>query len=176
MAIEIIEIRPAKAWNSTLSGPKKPMKRTQFKCKVNKTLKRVSRRPLAKSRNDTVGKLKKRLWAITRELAFIKYGSDCYTCPARALTGSNRHLGHFISSSVCSAELRYDLSNLRPQCYRCNIHLSGNWLSYEAHLTRDGIDVEALKQRNRDTAGMKADSIFYNNLILEREAELKALQ
>lgn len=163
-------------FNSTFKQkPVKPLKRTPFK-KVNKGLKAPRKRALAKSRNDTIGKLKKHLWAITRELAFIKYGSNCFTCPNTNLIGSNRHLGHFISSSVCSAEIRYSLDNLRPQCYACNIHRSGNWISFEFNLKRDGIDVEALKQRNRDTVGMKADSIFYNNFILEREAELKALQ
>jgi hypothetical protein len=114
-----------------------------------------------------VSKLKKQLWQLCRQIIFKKYGDNCYTCPAVELTGSNRHLGHFISKSVCSAALAYSLDNLRPQCYRCNIHLSGNWPSYEAHLMLDGIDVEALKQRNRDTSGLKYDVLFYQGKINE---------
>lgn len=134
-------------------------------------LKRGSVR-LKKARTDSVGKLKKKLWALTREIILKQYGSDCYTCPARNLVGSNRHVGHFISSSVCSAELRYALENLRPQCYACNIHRSGNWPAYEAHLIRDGIDVAELKRRNEQTKGMKADCLFYQSKIDEYTALL----
>lgn len=148
------------------------MKRTALKRKT--ALKRGTKR-LAKSRQDSVGKLKKELWLLCRAIIIGKYGSDCYTCPALNLTGSNRHVGHFISSSVCSAELRYDLDNLRPQCYACNIHRSGNWPSYEAHLRADGIDVEALKQRNRDTIGRKYDILFYRAKIGEYELLLSTM-
>jgi len=74
------------------------------------------------------------------------------------LIGSNQHVGHFTSSSVCSAELRYALENLRPQCYACNIYRSGNWPAYEQHLIRDGIDVDELKWLNERTKGMQATS------------------
>jgi hypothetical protein len=132
-------------------------------------LKRGTKR-LAKVRKDTLGKLKLKLWGLCRAIIIGRYGSDCYTCPARNLTGSNRHVGHFISSSVCSAELRFALDNLRPQCYACNIHRSGNWPAYEAHLKRDGIDVEELKRRNEQTKGMKTDSLWYMAKIAEYEA------
>lgn len=135
----------------------------------------MKREYLNKVSKTPVSKLKKKLWAITREIAFIKYGSDCYTCTTKNLSGSNRHLGHFIPSSVCSASMRYDFNNLKPQCYACNVFRSGNWPAYEEHLKRDGIDSEALKQRNRDTQGMKADSLYYLRLIEEREAELAKL-
>lgn len=140
------------------------MRRTPIKRKT--PLKRSGKR-LAKSRKDTIGKLKKKLWSLCREIIISRNGSDCYTCPARDLVGSNRHLGHFISSSVCSVSLRYDLENLRPQCYRCNIHLSGNWPSFERHLRLDGIDVEALKQRNYDTKHLMYDRLWYEAKIFE---------
>lgn len=150
-----------KAWNSTLSVSRKPLRRSSLKRGKVK---------LKKVRLDTIGKLKKKLWALCRVIIIQRYGSDCYTCSARELAGSNRHIGHFISSSVCSAAMRYDLDNLRPQCYRCNIHLSGNWPAYEQHLIQDGIDVVALKARNQATKGMQADRLFYQNKIAEYEA------
>lgn len=156
------------------------MKRSAFKRKPTPPLKRTvlekGKKKLKKVRKDTVGKLKTKLWQLCREIIFKQHGSDCYTCPAKSLSGSNRHVGHFISSSVCSAELRYSLGNLRTQCYRCNIHLSGNWISYESHLKHDGIDVEELKQRNRETIGMKADIIYYQNKIEEYQTLLSALK
>lgn len=113
----------------------------------------------------TVPKLKKELWQLCRKIIIQRHGSDCYTCGAKELTGSNRHIGHFIPSSVCSAAMRYDLENLRPQCYRCNIHLSGNWPAYESHLIRDGIDISELKRRNQQTIGKKYDVLFYRRLL-----------
>lgn len=136
----------------------------------------MKRTVLRKVSKSPITKLKKKLWAITREIIFKQHGSNCYTCPAINLTGSNRHCGHFISSSICSAELRYALENLRPQCYACNIHRSGNWLAYETHLKADGIDPEALKQRNRDSIGIKADSLFYGAYIAKYETLLASLK
>lgn len=150
----------------------KPLKRTPFKARrtpLKGSITRVKPKP-------TVSKLKKQLWAITREIIILKYGSDCYTCPARNLSGSNRQCGHYISSSICSAEIRYSLDNLRIQCSACNIWRSGNWLAFESHLIKDGIDVAALKQRNYDTKGMKADSLFYINKIAEYSTLLAELQ
>lgn len=178
-------------YNNTFKDkPRKPLKRTPFNKKPGLPLKgpeerrgngkptsapRRSKMRLKRSRTDTVGKLKKKLWNLCRELIIAKYGSDCYTCPARNLIGSNRHVGHFISSSVCSAALRYSLENLRPQCYACNIHRSGNWPAYEQHLIRDGIDVAALKQRNYDTKGLMYDRLWYQSKIEEYAKILEGL-
>lgn len=150
-------------YNSTF----KPRK-TLLNASVNKVKSKPKKPPITK--------LKKQLWALLREIAFIKYGSDCYTCAARNLSGSNRHLGHFITSSTCSTELRYSLDNLRPQCYRDNIHLSGAWLAFEAHLRADGVDVEALKQRNEMTKGKMYDRLWYERKIAECSTLLVELQ
>lgn len=144
------------------------MKRSGFKQKFRKPLKRSK---LAMVRKDTVGKLKIRLWHLCREISFKRHGTDCYTCGSSP-SGSGLHLGHFLPSSICSAALRFSLDNLRPQCFRCNIHLSGNWPAYEAHLKRDGIDVEELKRSNEKTKGLKYDILFYQRKIIEYESLL----
>lgn len=147
---------------------KTPLKATKGLAKRSKLRSTGSKR----KKVVPVSKLKKQLWQLCRQIIIKRYGNTCYTCGATGLTGSNLHVGHFISSSVCSAAMRYSLDNLRPQDYRCNIHLSGNWPSYEAHLMLDGIDVEALKQRNRDTSGLKYDILFYQGKINEYTALL----
>lgn len=136
----------------------------------------MKRSPLRKKSKTSITKLKDQLWKLCREIQIKRYGNTCYSCLRSGLFGSNLHLGHYISSSVCSAELRYSLDNLRPQCYRCNIHLSGNWIAYEAHLKADGIDPEALKQKNRDTHGMKANDLWYLAKIEEYTQLLASLQ
>ena len=65
--------------------------------------------------------------------------------------------------------MRYDLDNLRPQCYRDNIHKSGNWPAYKEHLIADGLDPDELEQRNRDTIGAKYDILWYEAKIQEYE-------
>lgn len=139
-------------------------------------------RPIRKARpkkrkTPTITKLKKTLWSLCREIQIKTHGSDCYTCGAKELAGSNRHLGHFISSSICSVELRYDLRNLRIQCYACNIHKSGNWLAYENRLRHDhGQDyVDELKRRNEETKGKQYTSLWYENKITEYVTLLKSL-
>ena len=132
----------------------------------------MERRAYPKVKAIPITKLKKQLWQLCREIIIQRHGSDCYTCDAHNLSGSNRHVGHYIPSSVCSAHLRYDLDNLRPQCYRCNIHLSGNWPNFETHLLKDGIDPNELKRRNQETIGGKFGSLWYQNKIAEYAALL----
>jgi hypothetical protein len=98
-----------------------------------------------------ITKLKEKLWQLCREIQKKKYGTICFTC--KKFIEKGIHLGHFITSSTCSVELRYDLNNLRPQCYHCNINLSGNWVAFEAALKEEGIDIEQLKVRNTATKG-----------------------
>ncbi len=111
------------------------------------------KRTKKRRKSGEITKLKAKLWQLCREIQIKKYGNSCYSCLVDGLSGSGLHLGHFITSSTCSTELRYDLSNLRPQCYRCNIHLSGNWVVFERELIAEGVDVEALKARNAATKG-----------------------
>jgi hypothetical protein len=73
--------------------------------------------------------LKEKLWELCKQITRRLHGNVCFSCGQTDLEGSNWHTGHFIQSSRCSTELRYDIRNLRPQCFNCNINLGGN--SYE---------------------------------------------
>lgn len=113
-------------------------------------------------------KLKDKLWELCKQITRKRYGHNCYTCLSFV---EHPHTGHFISSSICSTELRYDLDNLRPQCYVCNIHKSGNWLAFEKRLIQDNGKkfVENLKKRNEKTKGLKYDVLWYKEKISEYE-------
>lgn len=108
--------------------------------KVSTSLSKRSKLPVgAKKKRKTstpIAKLKKELWELCKQIIRKQYGNTCYTCEAPNLAGANWHTGHFIPSSVCGAFLRYDLRNLRPQCYRCNINLAGNGSSFYRALVR----------------------------------------
>ena len=147
------------------------LKRSGFKRKVAGDTVSVKKPPKAttapkkrKCKSD-LKKLKEKLWKLCREIQIKRYERTCYTCGAQDLQGSNCHLGHFIPSSVCSTEMRYDLDNLKPCCYHCNINLSGNWIEYEKHLLRDGINVQELKDRNEKTKGQMYRENWYEEKI-----------
>ena len=82
-----------------------------------------------KSKSDT-RKVQDKLWEQCKRIIRAKYGNTCYTCGKTGLEGSSWQTGHFIPSSVGGALLRYNLSNLRIQCYYCNINLGGNGASF----------------------------------------------
>lgn len=140
------------------------MKRTPLK---RKTPLRARKSPSKKKKRPSMRLLKDKLWRECKRIIRERHGNTCYTCGKKGLEGSNWQTGHYIPSSICSASMRYDLDNLRPQCYRCNINLSGNWPEYEIHLQKDGIDPEELKQRNRLSTGKQYDSLWYESKIEE---------
>jgi hypothetical protein len=56
-----------------------------------------------------------------------------------AVAGVNWHTGHFLPKGSCGSFLKYDLRNLRPQCYNCNINLGGNGAVFmQKMIIRDG--------------------------------------
>jgi hypothetical protein len=155
-----------------LSRGTKTMKRSGFKTPSVKPKKAPRSRAKVK-KVLTVTKLKKDLWQECRRITLLRYPEpQCFTCGQHGLTGSNRHLGHYISSSVCSVELRYDLDNLRWQCYGCNIHKSGNWLAYEKNLQIEkGVGFnELLKKRNEETKNRQYDILWYQQKLAEYKA------
>lgn len=141
-------------------------RKTGLKAKTGFTRKVVKK---VKKKTPTITLLKKKLWDECKRIIRERHGSTCYTCGRTGLEGSNRHTGHFISSSICSVELRYDLDNLRPQCYACNIHKSGNWLAFETHLMIEkGRDFPTeLKARNELTKGKQYDILYYQTKLDE---------
>lgn len=129
------------------------------------TLDTKKRPSKAKPKKLKPSALKKKLWELCKVLTRARYGRVCFTCGKTGLDGANWHTGHFIPSGSCGAYLRYDLRNLRPQCYNCNINLGGNGAQYYRQMVKH--EGEAyVEQLYRDKQKVvKADSIFYTNLI-----------
>lgn len=89
----------------------------------------MKRTPIrGKSKSET-RKIQDLLWQECRRIIKNRYAMDgkmfCFTC-GKEMSGSNSQTGHFIPNRVGGALLRYNLDNLRPQCYYCNINLGGN--------------------------------------------------
>lgn len=120
-----------------------------------------------KVKKVTVTQLKKKLWEECKRIVRKTYISDdglyrCFTC---GMICEAPHTGHIITSSLCSMELRYLLSNLRLQCYACNIHKSGNWVEFKKRLGDDYIN--ALIKRNDETKGGSYGMSWVENKLIE---------
>ena len=126
--------------------------------------------------------LKKKLWSLCKEIVRKKYGLPngtyiCYTSGKLIIAPKDAHTGHFIHSSLCSVEMRYDLNNLRIQSYDQNINKNGNTLQFEENLIRDHGKryVTNLKKKNRATIGKQYGRWWYESKILEYEKLLASL-
>lgn len=122
-----------------------------------------------KSKSET-RKIQDELWQECRRIMLARYIKNnsahfCFTCD-KIVDGSNRQLGHFIPNSVGGALLRYNLDNLRIQCYYCNINLGGNGSEFYRRLVLEkGQDhVDKLFQLKTQTT--KADD-HYRKLLAE---------
>ena len=131
---------------------------------------------IKKPKKTSLKSLRTRLWQLCREIPILKYGNTCFTCGRSNLTGSNRQLGHFIPNSVGGASLRYNLDNLRIQCYFCNINAGGNGAIYYKNMVeREGQEFVDNLFRLKNQI-IKADEIWFKNKIKEYEEILKDLQ
>lgn len=147
----------------------------KIKAKVaTKSVKKITKK--VKKKTSNVSLLKKKLWELCKQIIRTKYGNTCYTCGKTGLAGASWHTGHFLASSVCGAYLRYDLRNLRPQCYYCNINCGGSGAMFYKNLVdREGQkfvdEIFIDKQKS-----IKADELFYAQKISEYEKILATLQ
>ncbi len=96
----------------------------------------------SKPKKKTPSQLKKILWEHCKRITRARYADGngnwhCYTCGRLIDDPSKAHTGHFIPSSTCGAFLRYDLRNLRVQCYACNINGGGQGALFYKNLVRD---------------------------------------
>jgi hypothetical protein len=147
----------------------------QRKPMVRKALTSLKTAPGAKKKRKTttpLGKLKKELWELCRKITEKRYESVCYTCD-KPVAGANRHLGHFIPRSAGGTLLRYNLDNLRWQCYYDNINLGGNGAEYYRRLVKEvGQEkVDELFEMKKQI--VKADRAWYEETIARYKALLE---
>jgi hypothetical protein len=98
------------------------MKRTGFKQKARKPMKRSKLKKVSKM---PISLLQRKIWELCKQITRAKHGNKCYTCPKSGLVGSDWHTGHMWAKASLPACLKYDLRVLRPQCYNCNINKGG---------------------------------------------------
>lgn len=119
-------------------------------------------------------KLRAELWSVFREFIKARDKCICFTC-GKLVRGQNCHAGHFITGATCPPPLYFDEHNVHCQCYRCNVHLSGNWVVYEERLRYvygDEIVDELKRRRGHSIKWTRQD---YEDMILEYRDKVKAL-
>lgn len=89
----------------------------------------MKKTPLKRKPKSETRKTQDLLWQECRRITISRYSTPngfkwCFTC-GKQIEKSNCQLGHFIANSVGGALLRYNLNNLRLQCYYCNINCGG---------------------------------------------------
>lgn len=134
-------------------------KLTAFHTKARKPLKRTPlKRPTAKK---TVKKktprrktITDKVWELCKQITRGRYGNVCYTCGAHDLEGKNWHTGHGKPNGALPLRYKYDLRNLRPQCYHCNIDLGGCSDIFIAKLERESEGLEFLLEACEKTDGV----------------------
>lgn len=95
-----------------------------------------------KTGRASITKLQSDLWQQCKRIVratYIKQNGtwECFTCNRTIDEPAKAQTGHFIPSSVCGAYLRYDLRNLRIQCYNCNINAGGAGALYYKNLVAE---------------------------------------
>ena len=135
---------------------------------------------MGKKKVATVGKLKKDLWRLFALYIKRLYSRDgqfceCYTCGAYLEIGtSNCQAGHCLPKGGYSY-LYFHENNVRPQCYRCNVNLSGNTAVFIENL-KDEIGADAYQEmyETRHTVE-KRSRVWYEEKIAEYKIKLKDL-
>jgi len=117
-------------------------------------------------KQKTIGKLKQDLWKVYALYIKKKYADDndfcrCFTCGAPLKIGtSNCQCGHYYSKKGYPA-LYFNENNTRPQCYHCNINLSGNTQIFREQLIKEiGEDeVAELDKHRHDTVKLSRSEL-----------------
>jgi len=139
-----------------------------------------ARKEALKSRGD---------WLREAQAAFNKWirvrdkGRACISCGAMPnfsshIGGSGIQAGHYRSVGS-SPELRFEPFNCHVQCYKCNVHLSGNAIEYRVGLIKKiGIEktewVEGLHKPKKYTIeDIKAIKVKYRKISRDLEKSLE---
>jgi hypothetical protein len=130
-------------------------------------------------KQKTISKLKKELDKIFSLYIRLREATPeglvkCFTCDKISHYKLGIHAGHFMSRSRLATRW-HDSGNVMPQCYRCNIHLSGNQYIYGLKLDErygDGT-AKKIEKLSRDTVKMMRCD--YEEMIEDYKERLKKL-
>lgn len=130
------------------------------------------------AKTKTITSLRNKLWKLTSLYVRLR-GSDfddncsCVTC------GHTRHYkemqaGHFIPKAQGNATA-WDLRNIHPQCYRCNINLGGNGAEYFPFMLKTYGSEVVDELRQLSNTSRKISRVQYEEMIEHLQQKLQEL-
>ncbi len=130
-------------------------------------------------KQKTLSKLKKELDKIFSLYIRLREATPeglvkCFTCSKVSHYKSGIHAGHFMSRSKLSTRF-HDRGNVMPQCFRCNIHLSGNQYIYSLRLDSKYGDGTAKKIEELSRQTIKFMRCDYEEMIEDYTERVKKL-
>ncbi len=141
----------------------------------NKLKAENQKRKAKEKKENNLTALQTKLWneckRIIRKRYQTKTGSAyCYTCGKWLIEPRDQQTGHMFAKAVCPPHMKYDLTNLRVQCYHCNINLGGNGAIFIENMRKiegdayvDNIKDHCFKAENYQ----KVDADYYKKLLEE---------
>lgn len=156
----------------------KTLKRSGFKRKPTKTLKRALKRKIEGKKGvprcgiKSISKLKKELWKYFSLYIRQRDKFTCFTC-GRKGEGSGMHAGHFVPKSIGGIALYFHEDNVHAQCYNCNINLGGNHYIYGKKLGEEKAE-ELYRIKNQVSEKWTTEDYQAKILYYKRKIELQS--
>jgi len=135
------------------------------------------------AKKQTHAQLKKKVdeWFskhIRWKAADLRGNCTCYTCNAKH-HASKIHAGHFLSRRHMAT--RWEESNVKPQCYACNIHRQGEQWIFGCRIESEnaGTTAQLMRQADRGrkfTVSELQHLYEYHRAEALRYAEIKAVK
>ena len=123
--------------------PRKPILSRSKAVKPKKAKVPTKKKPKAKKRSWYVKELDRVFSIWYRQSQADKNGNvECYTC-SKVMHWKEIQTGHFFTRATQAT--RWDEANVRPQDYRCNVALNGNYITFTRKMLSE-IGKEALDE------------------------------
>ena len=124
----------------------------------------MKKTPLKKKSKQKISTIQDKIWEHCKRIIRMRYVNTCYTCGLTNLSGSTWQTGHMWAKASLGAFMKYDLRILRPQCFRCNIHLGGNGAEFYSRMLKE-IGQEAMTKLEQDRQITVKAYDFYVELL-----------
>lgn len=160
------------------SKPNKPIKSTSKRSVASSRVKKDKSSTKTKKKPQTRSKLVKELDSVVSQYIRLKYADangmvKCYTCDA-VLPWREMQCGHFFTRGRYPT--RWDEMNLRPQNYRCNIALSGNYIVFTRKMIAE-LGEEAVDELERKSlSSQKTSTPQLREMIEHYKTEVERLK
>ena len=131
-----------------------------------------------KKKSSVNRRLQKHLWTLTSKYVRLKHSDyngycSCVTC-GLTKPWQEMQAGHFIPRAQGNST-KWDLRNIHPQCYRCNINLGGNGAEYYPYMLKEYGKAIIDELRQASNQSLKITNCEYQHMIDKMAANISTL-